>query len=173
MGKQKMITHALIRKYMAALLNCLAVVCLISLFSVLCPAQAMDMNPVPEPVSKIFIQRGQEQISVFTVETASDGKSIPKGFAKNAPIPDDYGMLFILDKSGEHFFWMKGMEFGLDILFFDRDRRLIKILPNLLPCEECTKYKTPANTAYALEINAGMADVLGIKTGDILVFTKK
>ena len=149
---------------MAALLNCLAAVCLISLFSILCPAQAMDMNPVPKPVSKIFIRRGQEQISVFTVETASDGKSIQKGFAKSAPIPDDYGMLFILDKTSEHFFWMKGMEFGLDILFFDRDRRLIKILPNLLPCEECTKYKTPANTAYALEINAGMANVLGIKT---------
>ncbi len=133
----------------------------------------MDINPVPETISKIYIQRGQTQISVFTVETATGEKAIQKGLAKSAPIPDDYGMLFILDKTSEQFFWMKGMEFGLDILFFDKDRRLIEILPNLLPCEECTKYKTPANTAYALEINAGMADVLGIKTGDILVFAKK
>ena len=114
LGKQKMIMHALIRKYMAALLNCLAAVCLISLFSILCPAQAMDMNPVPEPVSKIFIQRGQEQISVFTLVTAAGGKAMQKGFSKSAPIPDDYGMLFILDKTSEHFFWMKGMEFGIN-----------------------------------------------------------
>ena len=42
-----------------------------------------------------------------------------------------------------------------------------------MPCKECTKYKAPANTAYALEINAGMAEALGIKTGDRLVFANK
>lgn len=169
-----------IKKMKASICNCagssstyhVLVLCFL-LLSRLSAAGAADVTPVQDGARKIFIQRGQEQISAFTVKTAADGKAIQKGLAKSAPIRDDYGMLFILDKTGEHFFWMKGMEFGLDILFFDRDRRLIKILPNLLPCEECTKYKTPANTAYALEINAGMADVLGIKTGDILVFTKK
>ena len=158
---------------MAALLNCSPAVFLIFMFSVLSSAQAMDMNTVSENLSKIQIQRGQKQISVFTVETATSEKAIQKGLAKSAPIPDNYGMLFILDKASEHFFWMKGMGFGLDILFFDKDRRLIEILPNLLPCEECKKYKTPANTTYAIEINAGMADALGIRTGDILVFAKK
>ena len=168
-----MTMHVLIRRYIAALMNWLPAVCLSFLFSVISAAQAMDINTVPEPISKIIIQRGQTQISVFTVETVTGEKATHKGLAKSAPIPDDYGMFFILEKTGEQFFWMEGMEFGLDILFFDKDGRLIELLPNLLPCEECKKYKTPANTAYALEINAGTADALGIKTGDVLVFTKK
>jgi uncharacterized membrane protein (UPF0127 family) len=168
-----MIMQALIRRYMAALLNCPPAVFLIFLFSVLSSAQAMDMKPVPETVSKIYIQRGQKKISVFTVETATGEKAIQKGLAKRTPIPDDYGMLFILDMTSEHFFWMKGMGFGLDILFFDKDRILIEILPHLLPCEKCKKFKTPANTAYALEINADMADALDIRAGDILVFANE
>jgi uncharacterized membrane protein (UPF0127 family) len=158
---------------MAALLNCPPAVFLIFLFSVLSSAQAMDINPAPEIVSKIYVQRGLERISAFTVETAGNKKAIEQGLSKSAPIPDDCGMIFVLDETNEQFFWMKGMGFGLDILFFDKDRRLIEILPNLQPCDECAKYKAPANTAYALEIKAGRANALGIKTGDIFVFAKE
>lgn len=165
--------HVLIRRYIAALLNCRPVFFLIFLFAILSSAHATDMNPVTEVINNIYLQRGREQISAFTVETATVGRSLQEGLSRSAPIPDNYGMLFVLDRAGEQFFWMKGMRFGLDILFFDKDRRLIEILPDLRPCRDCAKYKTSANTAYALEVNAGMADLLGLKTGDTLEFAKE
>jgi uncharacterized membrane protein (UPF0127 family) len=168
-----MIRGPLSLRYMAALLNCQSAVCFIFLFSVLSSAQAIDVNPVPETINKIYLRRGPDQISVFTIEIVSGRNEMQKGLAKRATIPDDYGMLFILEKASEEFFWMEGMEFGLDILFFDKHRRLIAILPNLMPCEKCTPFKTPANTAYALEINAGIAYFLGLRTGDILVFANE
>jgi len=124
-----------------------------------------------EGLKTIAIQRGHEQIAVFKVETVSDEKKRLKGLSQRPPLPDDYGMLFLLDSTLSQSFWMKGMEFSIDILFFDKDNRLLEILPDLPPCEECVKYKAPANTASALEINAGMANALGIKTGDRFVFT--
>ena len=136
-------------------------------------AGATDLTAQTEGVEKIFIQRGFEQIAVIRVATVSDRKAMEKGLSGKPPIPDDFGMLFIIDSSREHFFWMKNMEFPIDILFFDKDRKLTEILTGLTPCEECTKYKAPEDTAYALEINAGMAEGFGIKAGDSIVFDEK
>jgi uncharacterized membrane protein (UPF0127 family) len=143
------------------------------LFLVFGVAGVADTAAVAEKAEKISIQRDSERVAVFTVETVSDKKAMQQGLSGRSSMPDDHGMLFILDSTAEHFFWMKGMEFPIDILFFDRDKRLIEVLPELTLCEECTEYKTPVRTSYALEINAGMAGALGIKTGDNLVFTDK
>ena len=82
---------------------------LLSLFSA---AGAADVTPVQEGARKIFIQRGPEQIAVFNVEIVSDKKALQQGLSGRSSMPDDRGMLFILDSSVEHFFWMKGMEFS-------------------------------------------------------------
>ena len=143
------------------------------IFSVFSVAEAADATEISERGGEISIQRGTEKIAVFTVEAVSDQQKLQKGLSGRPSIPDDFGMLFILDSTGEHFFWMKGMKFPIDLLFFGRDKKLIKILPNLLPCEECPQYQAPADTAYALEVNGGLADILGIKKGDSIVFTDK
>ncbi len=96
-----------------------------------------------------------------------------QGLSGRSSMPDDRGMLFILDSGAEHSFWMKGMEFPIDILFFAEDKSLTEILPKLMPCKECPTYKAPAHTAYALEINAGLAEALGLKTGDRFVYENK
>jgi uncharacterized membrane protein (UPF0127 family) len=136
-------------------------------------SEAADKTSATDGAKKISIQRGTEQIAVFAVETVSEQKAMQKGLAERLSICDDCGMLFILDGSRTHFFWMKGMEFGLDILFFSKDKTLIEIMPGLLPCVSCMKHKAPEGTAYALEINAGMVDIFGIKRGDRLVYTDK
>lgn len=122
---------------------------------------------------KISLQRDAENIAVFTIEIVSDKKTKQQGLSGRSPMPDDRGMLFILDSSVEHFFWMKGMEFPIDILFFSEDKSVTEVLPKLMLCKECPTYKAPVHTAYALEINAGLAEVLGVKTGDRFVYENK
>jgi len=143
------------------------------IFSVFSVAVAANAAEISEGGGGISIQRGTENIVVFTVEAVSDQQRLQKGLSGRPSIPDDFSMLFILDSAGEQFFWMKGMKFPIDLLFFGKDKKLIKILPNLLPCEECAQYQAPADTAYALEVNGGLADILGIKKGDSIVFTDK
>ena len=122
---------------------------------------------------RIFIQRHSEQIAAFTVEIVSDSKTMQQGLSGRSQMSDDHGMLFILDSTVEHFFWMKGMEFPIDILFFAEDKSLTAVLSKLMPCKECPTYKTPAHTVYALEINAGLAEALGLKAGDRFVYENK
>jgi len=134
---------------------------------------AIEITPAAERSKKIFIQRGSEQVAVFTVEIVSDRKALQQGLSGRSFMPDDHGMLFILDSSTEHSFWMKGMKLPIDILFFAEDKSLTEVLPKLGTCKECPTYKAPAHTAYALEINAGLAEALGVRKGDRLVYENK
>jgi uncharacterized membrane protein (UPF0127 family) len=135
-------------------------------------AGAADIAQVREEV-KISIQRGTGRIAVYSVEIVSDRKALQKGLSDRAFMPDDHGMLFVLDSGAEHSFWMKGMKFPIDILFFNEDRNLTAILPKLTPCKECPTYKAPDNTAFALELNAGVAEAMGFRTGDRFVYENK
>lgn len=108
-------------------------------------------------------------IATFTVETVSDPEPVRKGLSGRDNLPKDRGMLFILDDRRPHAFWMKGMLFPLDILFFDRNRKLTDIYRQLLPCTNCFSVAPSRPAAYVLEINAGLARELGIQVGDLLV----
>lgn len=105
-----------------------------------------------------------EVMAHFIVETAGDAESLRKGLSGREGMPEDHGMLFLINK--ENSFWMNGMKFPLDILFFDRDMRLIEIRHNLQPCDACMPFDPEYPSAYALEINAGIAKKLGLRIGD-------
>lgn len=77
-------------------------------------------------------------------------------------------MLFPLDEAPTAF-WMNGMRFPIDILFFDRSMSLISAVKGLSPCDRCELHPAPSNAAYALEINAGLTDALGLLPGDMLL----
>jgi uncharacterized membrane protein (UPF0127 family) len=165
----KALIHGCIGTFSAYLLPVLCFL-LLSDFSA---ALAADVNAVQDGAKKVSIQRGLKQIAVFTVEIVSDREKMRQGLSGRHHMPDDRGMLFILDSAAENAFWMKGMEFPIDILLFGEDKVLTEVLSKLMPCGKCTIYKTPAHTAYALEINSGLAEALGVKTGDSFVYENK
>lgn len=108
-------------------------------------------------------------IATFLVEFAVDNKSRARGLAGRLKISRNNGMLFVLNDRKAVFFWMKGMEFPLDILFFDRNKILIDIFEDLSPCDDCPLISPSGPAAYALEINAGLTKKYGITSGDRFV----
>jgi uncharacterized membrane protein (UPF0127 family) len=108
----------------------------------------------------------------FLVEVIRDMESLKKGLSHRESMPEENGMLFVLDVSQEHAFWMKGMRFPLDIVFMGEDMRITEILENLQPCEQCPIYFPKERPAYALEINAGLARKHGLSVNDTMVFDK-
>lgn len=105
----------------------------------------------------------------FRVETAIGFDQQRKGLSGREKLPEDQGMLFILDNRADRFFWMKGMKFPLDILFFDDKGLLFEIFESLMPCTDCPLIKPSAPAAYALELNAGMTKKYSIRIGDRIV----
>ncbi len=126
-------------------------------------------------VKKISVRRGDaahmraaQSIAGFFAEVVSDDESMRRGLSGRETMADERGMLFS-PNGKEYAFWMKGMRFPLDMVFFGRDGRIIDIYRRLQPCKDCRVIKMPEKAFYNLEINGGLADRYGIMIGDIVV----
>lgn len=116
--------------------------------------------------------RAAETEEAFLVEAIKDKEGLKKGLSFRESMPEQNGMLFVLDVAEEHGFWMKDMKFPLDIIFIDQHMQIAEVLENLQPCEECPVYFPKEKPAFALELNAGLARRRGLTVGDTLVIEK-
>lgn len=116
--------------------------------------------------------RGQR----FQIEIADDFEERARGLMFREQLPPDHGMLFIYDREQPLAFWMKNTRIPLDILFFDRERRLVSVRKRIPPCslgDRCPSYASRKPAMYVLELNAGQADALGVALGDVIAFDGK
>ena len=65
---------------------------------------------------------------------------------------------------------MKNTRIPLDIMYFDKDLRMVSISADTPPCRvsRCPSYPSVAPAMYVLELNAGAAAELGVGLGDVL-----
>jgi uncharacterized membrane protein (UPF0127 family) len=90
-------------------------------------------------------------------------------FRKN--LPENQGMLFIFEREDRYSFWMKNMQISLDIIWIDKDKRIVDIKTNVPPCNDYCEGLTPRDKAqYVLEVNTGFAEKNIIKIGDRVDF---
>ena len=109
----------------------------------------------------------------FQVEVADDDAERARGLMFRDVMADDHGMLFIHDRQEPQAYWMKNTRIPLDILYFDRDRRLVSQQRDVPPCsagDRCPPYPSRAPAQYVLELNAGQAARLKLEDGALLTF---
>lgn len=120
------------------------------------------------PVHSPMITIEGESFSLLLAKTANDQE---KGLGYRRFLPEDQGMLFPLQQPSLAPFWMKGMEFPLDIIYI-RNHRIIALYQNLQnPTRQQpqTPIITPPQPANeVLEINAGLSQKYHFKIGDIV-----
>ena len=88
-------------------------------------------------------------------------------------VGENEGMLFVFQEDGPRQFWMKNCLISLDMLYLDRNGRIVGIrtLPPPDPTRpgEIPSYPfTEPIVRYVIELNAGTAKRLGLKTGDVI-----
>ena len=110
----------------------------------------------------------------FTVEQANDPATQQRGLMFRDSMPADHGMLFNFDHPAMQTFWMKNCRMPLDILYFDENYKLVSVQQRVPACrsEPCPTYPSEGPSKYVLELNAGVADKLGVKPGDVLSVSK-
>ncbi|MBI1972332.1 MAG: DUF192 domain-containing protein, partial [Candidatus Aenigmarchaeota archaeon] len=111
---------------------------------------------------------------LFIAETASGIIKKITGLMLRRRLRSNEAMLFSFPFEDEWPFWMFGMRFPIDIIFMDRQRKVIHIERAAKPFSFDPKtWKTikPAKKfTHAIEINAGEAKNKRIKVGDVLSF---
>jgi uncharacterized membrane protein (UPF0127 family) len=82
------------------------------------------------------------------------------------------GMLFVFEREGIYSFWMKNMLIPLDLVWLDREKRVVHIERDVPPCTEnpCPTYTSKVPALYVLELKAGSFEKRGLKMFDRLDF---
>lgn len=103
----------------------------------------------------------------ITVEIADDLAEQILGLSAHASLCDKCGMLFVYQRPRLLSFWMKDMDFPLDIIFI-REGKITEIFRNVpkpKPGEEITRITATEPADAVLEVNAGFVQKNDISVG--------
>ena len=107
--------------------------------------------------------------SVFRAEVADTLRSRAQGLSDRPSLGENNAMLFTFQIPAAYSFWMKGMNFPLDIIWM-RNGKVTGISADVLPPSgkflDLPTYSPPGEVDAVLEINAGLSAKLGLKPGD-------
>jgi len=109
----------------------------------------------------------QEQ--VISLEIARTPRQQAIGLMHREDLPSNHGMLFTIDPPRQVHFWMRNVQFPLDMLFL-RDGEVQAIAHNVPPCttSTCPTYGPDNLVDQVIELKGGQAEALGISIGDTM-----
>lgn len=103
--------------------------------------------------------------AVYEIEIAATKTACTQGLMYRESMAENRGMLFDPRSPAETPFWMKNTYIPLDIIFLDKDKKIMQITENNTPFSE-DMIATRESYRYVLELNAGQAAKHNLKIGD-------
>lgn len=101
-------------------------------------------------------------------EVASTDRERAAGLMNRKSLKEDHGMLFVYDHDEKLSFWMKNTSIPLSIAFISKDGT-IREIADMTPFSLKT-VESAHSVRYALEVNRGTFEKLGIQAGDKVEF---
>jgi len=106
--------------------------------------------------------------SSFRISIADTALERARGLSNKISLPKEEGLLFVFNEIGVYHFWMKDMNFPIDIIWIGEDYKIVYIKENALPESYPEKFNPNQPALYVLEINAGMVSENEIKIEDFV-----
>src|SRR3989338_2407214 len=92
-----------------------------------------------------------------------------RGLSGRKLLLDDQGTYFIFDHPDVYPFWMKEMNFPIDIIWIGEHMSVVDITKSASPSSFPQTFVSSAPALYVLEVQAGFAERHGVKIGDQVV----
>ncbi|MCE9585689.1 DUF192 domain-containing protein [Candidatus Nomurabacteria bacterium] len=103
---------------------------------------------------------------ILNVEYALNQIQQEKGLSDRVNLQENQGMLFVFEKPGNYFFWMKDMNFAIDMIWFDENQKIIYIQKNALPESYPASFGPKEDSKYVLEVVSEFSNKYNLKIGD-------
>ncbi|MEA4910770.1 MAG: DUF192 domain-containing protein [Candidatus Elulimicrobiales bacterium] len=139
----------------------------------------LDVENLSEDKGNSLITKNGDKIFLEIANTPESraqglsGKTAFKTFEENEKLITE-GMLFVFDKPETSSFWMKDMNFDLDIIWLDESFNIVHIEKalassyNSLNPDASQTFSNGANLAkYVLEVKMGTVERFNLKVGDV------
>ena len=118
---------------------------------------------------KIVISTKKDQEVIFHVEIADTPAKRELGLQYRKELAPERGMIFLFPAESMHSFWMKNTPLPLDMIFINRERKIVGIVEQTAPFSLDPR-SVRAPSQFVLEINGGLSKRHGIKAGDSVRF---
>ena len=105
--------------------------------------------------------------ATYEIEIADTENACTQGLMYRESMAENRGMLFDPKGLADTPFWMKNTYIPLDIIFIDKDKKIIQITENNTPFSE-EMIAPMGSYRYVLELNAGQAAKHNLKIGDLV-----
>jgi uncharacterized membrane protein (UPF0127 family) len=92
-----------------------------------------------------------------------------KGLSVVDTLNENEGMFFIFEQPGIYPFWMKDMQFPIDIMWIDASMRIVYIHEDAVPEDYPSSYNPRQEALYVLETASGFVEKYGIAIGDTVI----
>ncbi len=107
--------------------------------------------------------------TTLSVKLATTDTEREQGLSGTAPLEPNSGMLFVFDKPDMYGFWMKDMNYSLDMIWIGNDKKIVGVTENATPESYPTVFKSKSPAQYVLEVSAGFAKEHQVKIDDPVV----
>ncbi len=143
---------------------------LLLLFAILCFLLANFYYNPSNPERKYiqyFILNSMDEETTLYLEEARTSIELQRGLMYRKYLEPKHGMIFIFPYVDRAHFWMKNTYIPLDIIMVDETGTIAEIHPNQQP-HSLKSITSDIKVKYVIELNAGEAESLGIKIGDVV-----
>ena len=107
----------------------------------------------------------------ISLQVADTGPKQQLGLGNRTDIPPDRGMLFpYVSASEDRCFWMQDMNFPIDMIWLDSDRKVVHIEAEVSPDTYPKLFCPDAPAQYVVELHPGSTKRLGLREGSQLDF---
>lgn len=108
--------------------------------------------------------------ATLNIEIAKTDAERTQGLSGKKELAQDAGMLFVFEKKGYYGFWMKDMNFLIDIAWLDENKKIIHIENAVGPETYPKVFNSASPSLYVLETASGFLEQNNIKIGDSVAF---
>ena len=124
------------------------------------------MWPQLQPHATVRIGDG-----VFAAKVVKTPEDRTKGLSGTSELRKDQAMLFVYERDNKWAIWMKDMNYPIDIVWLDKNKKIVYIVKNAPPESYPYEQFTPKQDArYVLELPAGTVGQKSIVIGKDAVF---
>lgn len=128
---------------------------------------ACAQSPKLPTVEALFLATSGGESPKFRLEVCSNDGERAKGLMYRRSLAEDAGMIFVFPEERNHSFWMKNTYIPLDMVFVDRDMKVVGVLSDVPPLNLAPR-EVGKPSLYVLEFAAGTMKRHGVGEGATL-----
>ncbi|MEK7088861.1 MAG: DUF192 domain-containing protein [Patescibacteria group bacterium] len=107
---------------------------------------------------------------ILKVELALTPEAQERGLSGRKELKEDESMLFIFNHTGKYPFWMRDMNFPIDIIWIGENLRVVYIKKDAKPESYPETFTPNQDVKYVLEVFSSFSEKNNLKEGDKVEF---